>query len=319
MQPVHRAVIDVGTNSIKLLVAEVAGTDVRPLREESRQTRLGQGFYSTHRMQPGPIARTAEAVADFFETARLHGAVSTRVVATSAVRDALNAAELTGAIQQACGLPVEVISGEQEAAWAFRGATTDPSLALIPLLISDVGGGSAQFILGCGEHTHFSRSFALGTVRLLDKLPHSDPPKAAELAACRDWVRQFLETEVRPALEPAMRRERAAEDTREDPPLLVGTGGTASILGCMEAELDHFDRHRLEQTRLTIERLSWHTEKLWSLPLAQRKQIVGLPANRADVILMGSVIYEAVARVFGFKGLRISTRGLRFAAVLDCP
>jgi exopolyphosphatase/guanosine-5'-triphosphate,3'-diphosphate pyrophosphatase len=98
---------------------------------------------------------------------------------------------------------------------------------------------------------------------------------------------------------------------------LVGVGGTASILGCMEARLDTFDRARLEATRLSATRVSWHLERLWILPLEQRKNIVGLPKNRADVILMGVAIYQAVMDAFGLPELRISTRGLRFAALLQ--
>ena len=98
---------------------------------------------------------------------------------------------------------------------------------------------------------------------------------------------------------------------------LVGVGGTASILGCMEAGLTKFDRVRLEATRLPAARVSWHLERLWSLPLEQRKQIVGLPKNRADIILMGVAIYQAVMETFDFPDLRISTRGLRFAALLQ--
>ena len=98
---------------------------------------------------------------------------------------------------------------------------------------------------------------------------------------------------------------------------LVGVGGTATILGCMEAKLGAFDRVHIEATRLSAERVSWHLERLWSLPLEARKETIGLPRNRADIILMGVAIYQAVMEEFGFRELRISTRGLRFAAVMD--
>src|SRR5262249_55562839 len=117
----RHAVIDVGTNSVKLLVAQVSGSRVDPLFEQSEQTRLGSGFYQTHRLQPAPIARTARAVSGFARIAAEWSAASTRVIATSAARDALNQEELLAAIQAASGLTVEVISGEQEADWAFRG------------------------------------------------------------------------------------------------------------------------------------------------------------------------------------------------------
>jgi len=311
----RRAVIDIGTNSVKVLVAEVEGAQVRPLWEESRQTRLGRGFYKTRRLQAGSIAQTAAAAAEFVARARDdYQAASIRVIATSAARDARNPEELTAAIEAACGLRVEIISGEQEADWVFQGATTDPALAAEPLLLLDVGGGSAEFIVGQGARTHFRQSFPLGTVRLLEQFPPSDPPTAGELAACRRWLSGFLGEQVQPSLGPVLRQEAAA-----GPLLFVGTGGTASILACMEAELRTFDRERLEAVRLSARRLRWRMDRLWALPLAERQHTPGLPRNRADVILMGAAIYEAVMRVFDFQELRVSTRGLRFAAVMTAP
>src|SRR5579859_4411056 len=205
---VRRAVIDVGTNSIKLLVAEVEGHEVTPLLEQSKQTRLGQGFYQAHKLQPEPMAKTAAAVAEFAARAREQKAVLTRVIATSAARDAANAAELIAAIEEASGLKVEILTGDQEADLAFLGVMTDPALIREPLLLLDVGGGSTEFILGHGEQKDFRRSFALGTVRLLEQLHPSDPPTPQELADCRALVRDFLRAEVAPSLVPAMRREK---------------------------------------------------------------------------------------------------------------
>lgn len=329
MDPVRRAVIDVGTNSVKLLVADVMGHDVRPVREESKQTRLGRGFYKHHRLQESAIAATAQAVADFAATATREQAASIRVLATSAAREAVNAQELTSALEAAAGLKVHIISGEQEAEWVFQGVTTDPQLAKESLLLLDVGGGSTEFILGREGHRQFQRSVPLGTVRLLEAIPPSDPPKPEELGACRDWLKEFLARDVEPWLKPALRVAPGGHGTKREPGsravaatggkdemLLVGTGGTASILGCMEAELGSFDRERLEATRLSRERVHWHVKRLWSLPLEARKEIIGLPRNRADVILTGTAIYEAIMQHLGFSRLRISTRGLRFGAVL---
>lgn len=315
MSATRRAVIDVGTNSIKLLVAEVLGETVHPVHEDSKQTRLGEGFYQSHRLQPASIRRTAEAVASFAGEARNFGAADIRVVATSATREAENAGELIDAIRAASGLATTIITGEQEAELAFRGATSDPALQNCPILLMDLGGGSTEFILGRGRTIHFRNSFRLGTVRLLEHLPHSDPPTADELRACREWLREFISARVRAELERELRWEQRlqAEPTIQ----LVGTGGTASILARMECQIHTYDREVIESTRLSLERVRWHLAHLYSLPLAQRKQTVGLPASRADVILTGVAIYEAVMAEFKFAELRISTRGLRFAAVLD--
>jgi exopolyphosphatase/guanosine-5'-triphosphate,3'-diphosphate pyrophosphatase len=317
MNSVRRAVIDVGTNSIKLLVAEVAGREVQPVWEESKQTRLGRGFYETHRLQPEAIRATAQAVAELARAATGCSAQSIRVIATSAARDAVNSGELMSAIHAASGLKMEIISGEQEAEFVFQGVTTDPAYVHEPLLLLDVGGGSTEFILGQGERKWFAQSFPLGTVRLLEKNPPSDPPTAGELARCREWVRDFLEREVAPILNLKQLDATGLHEYKMgDGQTLVGTGGTTSILARMEAMLDTYDRARIEATRLSLERMHWHVELLWKLRLDQRKRIVGLPKNRADVILMGAVIFEAIMESFGFTELRISTRGLRFAAVM---
>jgi exopolyphosphatase/guanosine-5'-triphosphate,3'-diphosphate pyrophosphatase len=310
MGTVRRAVIDVGTNSVKLLVADVRGGVVTPVHEESSQTRLGRGLYQTQRLQPEPIARTAEAVRKFAALARERNAATLRVIATSAAREALNRNELVSAIARAAGLNVEIISGEQEADWAFRGVATDAALARRPLLLLDVGGGSTQLILGRNGVKHFVGSFPLGAVRLMEQFPPGDPPSTVQFKKCRDWLEQFLRGEIRPQLEPALKQESG-------PLCLVGTGGTATILARMELKLDRYDRERIERTVLRLSRVSAWRRQLWKLPLEKRREIPGLPKNRADVILTGVLIYETMMREFGFEQLRVSTRGLRFAVVSE--
>jgi exopolyphosphatase / guanosine-5'-triphosphate,3'-diphosphate pyrophosphatase len=323
----RRAIIDVGTNSIKLLVADVRGRHIEPVWEGSKQTRLGRGFYPTQRLLPGAIARAAAAVAEFVTVARNQGAEPIRLIATSAAREARNADELARAVAQAAGLDLEILSGDEEADLVFQGVTTDPALANCPLLLLDVGGGSTEFIVGQGEEKFFRASVPLGSVRLMETLPHGDPPGPEDLSACRDCVSGCLARQVEPGLLPhlqALARGTSpggqidAPADAGSPALLrlVGTGGTATILARVEAGLENYDRARIEATRLSRDRLRWHVEHLWSLPLEQRKQVVGLPPSRADVILYGAVIYEAVMERFDFTELTISARGLRFAAVL---
>jgi len=311
MATVRRAVIDVGTNSVKLLIADVAGGEVRPVHEASRQTRLGRDFYATHRLQPAAVARTAEAVAEFVRRAQAMNSSRIRVVATSAARDAVNPADLISAIECAAGLKTEILSGAREADWVFRGVATDAALAQLPLLLIEVGGGSTEFILGHGRHQTFAHSFPLGTVRFLEKFPHGDPPTDAEFQTGRDWVRHLLQAEVRPLLEPALPPGEKSGAVR-----LVGTGGTTSILARIEKKLDRFDRAQIDGTVLNFEQVVAHRKNLWRLPLAARREIPGLPKLHADVILPGILIYEAVMAEFGFPQLRVSTRGLRFAAVM---
>jgi len=308
---VRRAVIDIGTNSVKLLVAAVSGRRVEPLLEGSEQTRLGSGFYETRRLQPAAIAHTARVVAGFGEKAREWAAAPIRVIATSAARDATNQDELLDAVRRAAGLEVEIISGEQEADWVFRGVVSDPVFGGRPLLIVDVGGGSTEFILGNGDQQRFRHSFPIGTVRLMEQLSRNDPPSAAAWERCRATVNSFLDGHVLPAVAPELRAfpARAVQ--------LVGTGGTTTILARIELGLVTFDRDRIEAFRLGREQIVRLRERLWNLPLTERRKIAGLPSDRADVILTGVSIYESLMEKFDFSDLRVSTRGLRFAAVMD--
>ena len=303
----RRAVIDIGTNSVKLLVADVTADDVVPVLETSRQTRLGQGFYETHRLLQKPILDTARTAGEFAARARAEGAASVRIIATSAARDAINAAELIAAIEEAAHAKVEVITGNQEADWAFAGVVSDPRFAHA-VLILDIGGGSTEFILGEERRSLFRHSYKLGTVRTLEKHPIPDPPTPASLAAYRKHLDTFLADHVEPQLGPVLR-------ALHQRPVLVGTGGTASILSRVHLTTDAFERDAIEAVRLKPSELTAHLEHLWSLPLEERRKVPGIPPERADVILPGIAILEAILRQFDLPEFQVSTRGLRFAAL----
>ncbi len=303
-----RAIIDVGTNSVKILLAEANGREVVPVWEKSEQTRLGRGFYNTRRLQPAAIEATADAVARFADLARNSGAVSVRVVATSAARDALNADALLGAIRSAAQLETEVISGDTEAEWAFAGVASTPGWSRERILVLDVGGGSTEFILGTGGHAEFRASVALGSVRWLERIQPGDAPDAAALDACRADLAAFLEREVAPSLSAALRAGPPPDRT-------VGVGGSTALLALIHRGHRDFDRDLIESTCFSPDDLSRLVTRLWSLPLDQRRQLPGLPPERADVILTGAAIYEAVIRTFQLPGLGVSLRGLRFAAL----
>lgn len=311
MQLVRRAVIDVGTNSVKLLVGEADGFTVIPCLETSLQTRLGRGFYPAHTLQRAAIADTAGAVATFARTALEQGAVSTRVIATSAARDAVNAFALVAAVQKSAGLDIEIISGEKEAEWAYRGIASDPRFIGKPLLVLEVGGGSTQVVFADGASQPACHSFKLGSVRLLEKLSGADPPPPEELAACRTHVRDFLNIHMRPVIDDALKKVPMGAIQ------LVGSGGTTSVLCSMRLGLAHFDRKAIESATLLRSELQTLMQRLWSQPLAERQKTPGLPPDRADVILTGIAIHEGVMDGFGFTTLRASTRGIRFAALLE--
>jgi exopolyphosphatase / guanosine-5'-triphosphate,3'-diphosphate pyrophosphatase len=310
MTPIRRAVIDVGTNSVKLLIADVTGQSVNPVHEESRQTRLGHGSYATRILQPSAIENTACVTADFAEKARELRSQTVRVLATSAARDAVNASELVAAILRKAGLQLEIISGELEAQWAFAGISSDPRLAGHSLLIMDAGGGSTQLIYGPLGGEPARHSFRVGAVRLLEKFPTFDPPDPRELEQCLDWLRRYLREHTPQTLKPTW-----IEDAQSTP-RFVGTGGSSSLLAAMQLGINRFDREKIEGVELSEQQVAQRLRQLWSLPLEERRKIPGLPANKADVILMGTAIHAAVMAAYSVSSMVISTRGFRFAALI---
>lgn len=324
MQTVRRAVIDVGTNSIKLLVADVIDHQVRPVYEECRQTRLGHGLYETGYIRPQAIEQTAIAVAAFVTIALRYNVSSVKLLATSAAREAKNADDLKDAIEDATCLPVQIISGEREAQLTYLGVQTDPALQNKRLLILDVGGGSTELILGNGPQVQLQRSYQVGAVRVAHQLTHTDPPTEAQLAYCRQWLAELIQREIWPEVESVI--AQAANPNLQPAPvnpgpmdqlLPVGTGGTSTVLACIQARLPKYDRTKIDGMRLALGQVRAIVERLWQMPLAARKMVIGLPPDRADIILFGAAIYEALMEQLRLHELCISTRGLRFGAILE--
>lgn len=305
------AVIDVGTNSVKLLVADVSHGEVIPLLEKSEQTRLGRGFYAEHRLATQAIEETARVVADYARSARSWAVRRTRVVATSAARDAVNQSELLEAIRRTSELSAEVISGEQEAEWAFQGIASDPRFAGRSLLLLEVGGGSTQFVYGRQNRLLYRHSFRLGTVRFLESHPPHDPPTPEDWELLRRVLDPIMEHRIMPQILPILRKDILEEV------VLVGTGGTCSLLASISEGLGAFDRQRIESVVFSHKKLLGLRKRLWSQSLAERKNTPGLPSNKADVILTGSAIYERAMAMFHLEPLHISTRGFRFGALAD--
>lgn len=306
-----RAVVDIGTNSVKLLIATVDGTEIDPLDQQSVQTRLGRGLYETRRLSTEAIAATAKVLADYRARADSRRASSFRVLATSAARDAENGHELAAAIRAASGAELEIISGDREAALVYAGVRSQSDRSGQTVLAVDVGGGSTEFILGDDEAPLFSASYQLGTVRMLSRMQLGNPPGGAALEECLTNLRRLLATEVAPRLGPAMSQLSQA------PLEVIGPGGTTTFLARIHHATDEFDRQRFEATRFSVADLRSLTGRLWNMNQSERENLPGLPANRADVILLGTAIYLAVLEQFNVPHLRVCTRGLRFGLLLE--
>jgi exopolyphosphatase/guanosine-5'-triphosphate,3'-diphosphate pyrophosphatase len=301
----RQAVLDVGTNSVKLLVADVSH-GVSPILKMSRQTLLGEGAFLSGRLRPEAIARTVTAVAELATMAKLYCAAP-RVMATSATREAANGHELVAAIFRATGLNVEILTGDQEAEYVFQGVRSSAAIVLQPMLIVDVGGGSTEWIVADGGCARLCRSTKLGTSRLLEMFPPSDPPTRRDLASCRRFVGDFLREECSRQLRRSLRSCCGRQA------YLVGLGGGLKSLWRLLAPRESRDKSFVLLSRKS---LNEQVERLWGMSRQQRRELPGLNPVKADLILAGAVIYEAIMRELDFSVMIRGSQGLLFGALV---
>lgn len=310
------AAIDVGTNTVRLLVGEPDGVGgYRVMAAAQEITRLGQGLWPERLLQPEPIQRTLAVLGRFRRLADSHGATRTAVIGTSALREARNGHEFLGRARMETGLDVRVISGEEEARLTLRGVrATLPAAGSPPggrLLLIDIGGGSTEFLLADGNELVAAVSTGLGAVKLTEAHVRHDPPLPADLRAIHDVVTARL-ARLRFQELPHVGR------TAPGPGLtVVGTAGTLTSLAAIDLSLTVYDPGRVNGHRLTRDRVEALLRELAGLPLAHRRQVPGLESGRADVIVAGAIVCLAALECFGISALEVSDGGLREGVLLD--
>jgi exopolyphosphatase / guanosine-5'-triphosphate,3'-diphosphate pyrophosphatase len=283
------AAIDLGTNSTRLLVADVEDGRIRELERDMRVTRLGEGVDERRRLLPVPIARVRNVLSDYRRLLESLGAERALAIATSAVRDAENGEAFLGEIEWSYGFTTRLLSGEEEAELTLRGV--DSGRELEPgTLVLDIGGGSTELIAD-GSRT----SLDLGSVRLTERFLHSDPPTDEELAAAAQQVDEAL---------PDLELKHA-----------IGVAGTVTTLAALE--LGEYDPERVHGHRLSRGAVEAQLERLASLPLAERRELPGIEPKRAPVIVAGAVIVREVLERYGLDELEVSERDILRGAALE--
>jgi exopolyphosphatase/guanosine-5'-triphosphate,3'-diphosphate pyrophosphatase len=294
------AAVDLGTNSTRLLVADVSNGQVDDVVRRLKITRLGEGVDERKRLLPTPIARVRNVLVDFRREIEELGAERTLLVATSAVRDAENGEAFLGEIEWSYGFATRLLSGAEEAQLTFRGAALGRDLAEATLLL-DIGGGSTEFVVGDADGLRFHQSLDLGSVRLTERFLHSDPPSQDELNACTQAVRQLLDERI-----PNVRSNGA-----------IGVAGTITSIAALDLGLQDYDPERVHGHPLSRAGVAAQLERLAALPLAERRELPALDPDRAPVIVGGAVILQEALDHFGLDSIEASERDILDGAALE--
>ncbi|GAA4560314.1 Ppx/GppA phosphatase family protein [Pseudonocardia xishanensis] len=288
------AAIDCGTNSIRLLIADVTesfdGTkDLRDLHREMRIVRLGKGVDATKRLDPEALERTRVALVDYATAVRRKGVERIRMVATSATRDAENREDFFGMVRDTLGIEAEVISGDEEARLSFQGAVGDLDPDDGPFVVTDVGGGSTEVVVGtAADGVRAARSVDVGSVRLTERCLPGDPPAASDVEKAREIAHAILEDAF---------REVPVEGVRT----WVGVAGTITTLSGIAQDLPKYDPERVHLSVLTRQDVHRVAQMLITSPRPEREKLGALHPGRVDVIGAGALVVEALADEFHAK------------------
>jgi exopolyphosphatase/guanosine-5'-triphosphate,3'-diphosphate pyrophosphatase len=287
---VRLAAFDVGTNSTRLLVADVDGGEV--VAEHAREmviTRLGKGVDRTGRFDPGALARTLEVLAGYAETCRRLGVEGRRLVATSATRDAADRQAFLDGVRQLVGVEAEVLTGQAEAAATYRGATAGLDGDQTTLVV-DIGGGSTELIVGDGAAARAMVSLDIGCVRLFERHLHHDPPAAGEVAALRADVAGHL-GRVEEVLDPA------AADR------VIGVAGTVTTVTAIALGLGAYDPRRIHHATVDAAGIAAVAAKLAAMTVAERAALPVMARGREDVIAAGALLLDELVGMFHLRSV----------------
>ncbi len=295
------AVIDVGSNSTRLLVADVAG-GVSVLERQSRVTRLGRGVDLSGQLADEAIEAACGAIGDYVEICRDKDVEEVAAIATSAVRDASNGAAFVAELRERFALSARVLDGEEEARLTYRGATAEQPPD-VPTLVIDIGGGSTEMVVGSGTEVGFHASLQAGVVRHTERHVSADPPTAAELEALAKDVSGLIAD-----------ARAGHEETRVEAGIAVA--GTPTSLAAVELGLEPYDPAQVHGHVLSLETIQRELSRFASAPLAERGEMVGLHRDRAPTIIAGCVILIEAMRAFGLERIRASEHDILYGMAL---
>ena len=290
-----RAAIDIGSNSVRLLVADVNGNEFKPLFKCINTTRLHEGLGENNELKGEPAARTRDAIADFAKKAREMGVKDDeiRAFATSAVRDASNGGDFIADVKRKCGVDIKLLSGDQEARYAFfAAALPDGECGVI-----DIGGASTEMICGCGKDVRASYSAQMGAVRLR-RMMNGDNSVERMLEISEEVLKKGVDA-VKPL-----------------PDRFVGVAGTITTLYAMKIKLEKYDPDRIQGGWLGREEVEQQLYRLNAMSVDERKKLPGISEKRAEIIDYGAAILLSFLRITGLNGIYVSDRDNLYSAVM---
>ena len=297
------AVVDIGTNSTRLLIGDVSGTSVTEIERRTTVTNMGRGVDHSGLICSDAVDDVCTVIGDYKSRYEEMGAERVMTIATSAVRDAVNGEAFIAELRERFGLDARLLTGEEEANLTYLGATAHrPDEGAT--LVFDIGGGSTELIVGSGTKVGFHTSLQAGTIRQSERHLTSDPPDPHELEDLADEIRNLIDRAI--AADPQAKASRA-----------IAVAGTPTSLAAIDQGLEPYDPGRVHGYHLGMKRIQRMLSRLSSLPLAERLRVPGLHPGRAPTIVAGTVILVQVMRAFKIKEIEVSELDILHGSALS--
>ncbi len=287
------ACIDIGTNSIRLLMTDFDGLKFTETSKILEMTRLGKGVNETKQLDRDRIDASVAVIADYCEAASKFGAEKVYLMATSAVRDSTNAKVLIDAVRERTGQTIDVISGDDEAKVGFMGVLSGSNQPSETTLVIDIGGGSTELIIGDNKGILYAKSLNVGAVRMTDAYIHSDPVQTVETNA----IRMFASEQVKSIID-------VINDYKIDS--VIGIGGTATTCATMQHEVTDYSRDKVHGLEVTLDEMIGLNRRLELATVEKRKHFLGLEEKRADIIYAGGLIVQVIMETFDIPKFSVS-------------
>jgi exopolyphosphatase/guanosine-5'-triphosphate,3'-diphosphate pyrophosphatase len=300
---VRVAVVDIGTNSTRLLIADVAGTGVDEVERRTTVTNMGRGVDHSRMICTDAIDDACAVISDYKARYEEMGAERVMAIATSAVRDAVNGDAFIAELRERFNLDARLLTGKEEANLTYLGVTAQRP-AEGSTLVFDIGGGSTELVVGSGSRVGFHTSLQAGTIRQSERHLTSDPPDPHELEDLADEIRNLIDRAI--AADPQAKASRA-----------IAVAGTPTSLAAIDQGLEPYDPGRVHGYRLGMPRIQRMLSRLSSLPLAERLRVPGLHPGRAPTIVAGTVILVQVMRAFGIQEIEVSELDILHGSALS--
>lgn len=305
------AIVDIGTNSTRLLVADVDGAagTVDVLDRRSQVTRLGHGVDANGSLADDSMQRVFDTLGEYRAAINQHGATANLAVLTSAVRDATNGPQFAQRVREDFQLDAKVLTGNEEAQLTFLGAMSgrppdQPEADAQPIVVVDIGGGSTEFVVGVGHTARFHTSLHAGVVRMSERHIHTDPPEPHEL--------QALAADVRATLHQGL-----PEIERQEVKSGIAVAGTATSAAAIDQELDPYDPARVHGYQLQLGTVELLLARLADMDERQRRQVIGLHPDRAPTIVAGMILLQEAMSAFALEQVEVSEHDILYGGALQ--